>query len=79
MNRRTFLQIAGLFPFMAYLRFPVVVAAAPQAESGQFVFDGVNGLTFPADSVIQHREPTRAGVVRFRRVSFLERILEVFK
>ena len=75
MNRRAFLQLAGLVPVSALLRLPLYT---PLEEGGQFVFDGVNGLTFLAEP--QLREiASSAGIVRFRRLSFIERLLEGFK
>jgi len=76
MNRRTFLQLLALLPFVRILRLPEV--ARPRATSGQFVFDGVNGLAFPADA-LPRKIPTAARIVNFRGLLFPERMLEVIK
>ena len=76
MNRRAFLHLLALLPFVRLPRLPEV--ARPRATSGQFVFDGVNGLTFPADALLR-KTPTSARIVHFRWLSFFERLLEVIK
>jgi len=76
MNRRVFLQLLALLPFVRILRLPE--AARPRATSGQFVFDGVNGLTFPADA-LPRKIPNAARIVNFRGLLFPERMLEVIK
>jgi len=76
MNRRTFIKFLALFPLA--LRYGGAVSAMPTAAdippvSGQFVFDGVNGLTFPASSA-PGCLPTATRVVKLRALSLFERI-----
>jgi len=73
MNRRTFLQFIALLPFVPY----VDIAQAPQTTSGQFVFDGVSGLTFPNSEL--RNAATGMAIIKFRALSFFERLLEVIK
>ena len=48
MKRRTFLQLLLLLPFARWGR-TVTATSAVASANGQFVFDGVNGLTFTTD------------------------------
>ena len=114
MNRRTFLHLLALLPFVRLPRLPEVavtdvasgvgaaigggasntasgdysaiaggltndaIGSYATTTSGQFVFDEVNGLTFPADTSLR-KTPTSARIVRLRGLSFFERLLEVIK
>jgi len=76
MNRRAFLQLLGFLSIARFVTLPLPAAAEPyDASGGQWVFDGVNGLTFPAVSPVQRGcAPTAARVVRLRALTFLERV-----
>ena len=83
MNRRTFLQllVVGATAPLWY-RSCVQVGGFDRA-AGQFVFDGVNGLTFPATPAAlpapaRHR-PNATQITRFRAWTFLEKLLEGHK
>jgi hypothetical protein len=72
MNRRTFLQLLLLAVAAPFVTLPTQAAAAPVA--GQWVFDGVNGLTFPAVAPTRGCVPTATRVVNLRALTFLERL-----
>jgi hypothetical protein len=73
MNRRTFLKLLVFLPFAQWLHLPLPIQSEPYDSSGgQWVFDGVNGLTFPAGTT--QKKTTAATITNFRAVTFLERL-----
>jgi hypothetical protein len=72
MKRRAFLQLLALLPVMPLLRLPLPEVA--HSDSTQFVFDGVNGLTFPA-TVTNGCLPMATRIMNLRALTFLERVL----
>jgi hypothetical protein len=74
MTRRTFLRLLLLLPFLPYIDTPYIQAAEPYDSSGgQWVFDGVNGLTFPATTK-RGCLPSALHARGFRALTFLERL-----
>lgn len=77
MNRRTFLQLIGLLYIAPLLRLPIPELEPERYDSsgGQWVFDGVNGLTFPAVAGAPLRQtPSATKMRKFRALTFLERL-----
>jgi len=72
-SRRLFLQLCAALAFAPVLHLPLPAAPPEPYDSsgGQWVFDGANGLTFPALEV----SPSAAKVQGFRAWTFLERLL----
>ena len=74
-SRRLFLQLCAALAFAPVLHLPLPTAPPEPYDSsgGQWVFDEVNGLTFPATPA-----PHAASAVRIRRwraLTFLEKLL----
>jgi hypothetical protein len=74
MKRRTFLQLLAALPFLPHLyKHPAQAAKPYDSSGGQWVFDGVNGLTFPVTTK-QGCLPSALTIQNFRALSFLERL-----
>ena len=75
MNRRTFLQFLALLPFVPSLHLPLPELERYDSSGGQWVFDGVNGLTFPATIPVLHKQtPNATRVYNFRALTFFEQL-----
>ena len=74
MKRRTFIQFLCALSIAQFLHLPLPTQAEPYDSSGgQWVFDGVNGLTFPVDTT-REKFANAARITNFRAVAFLERL-----
>jgi len=74
MNRRTFLQLLGFLSIAPVLDWQTTNAEPYDSSGGQWVFDGVGGLTFPA-TVTRRATSNAARVQGFHALTFLERLL----
>jgi hypothetical protein len=78
MRRRTFLQLLAFLPCAPWLSKTPARAEAYDSNAGQWVFDGVHGLTFPA-TTHKHAPVNAATIARFRAHSFFEQLWEVLR
>ena len=72
MNRRTFLQLCGFLSVSPFLHLRLPEFEPYDSSGGQWVFDCVNGLTFPVSNI--KSKTSRTAIISFRALSFLERL-----